>query len=197
MPRPRSCHTQQARADLPQDEVHDQSDTADADDADVDDLEAEVGRSVLGSSRPRPRWAAISSDQPALPRRPPGQPAAPSEYAGTVSGMDDFPEDLELAGAERLRDADKQRRDLRTPSYITITPAKKRGIKKDQELGDLVDPKQTMTSGSAHRRQCTKEILIIRVGKGARRRYHRAGSRRNATRIPSATPRKHPPRSDA
>ncbi len=82
---------------------------------------------------------------------------------------DDFPEDLELAGAERLRDADIERRDLRYAFVHHDHACEKRGIKKDHELGDLVDPEiDDDERDQRNRRQCTKEI-DHRVGKGARR----------------------------
>jgi hypothetical protein len=46
MPAALSCHTSSRGADPSQDHVHEQRDTADADDADVNDIQQEVGRGV-------------------------------------------------------------------------------------------------------------------------------------------------------
>src|SRR5438094_117674 len=72
---------------------------------------------------------------------------------------DYLPENLELAGAECLRDPDVERGDLRYPLIHHDHAGKERGVEQDNQFCDLVDPEiDNHQRDQRDRRQCTKEI---------------------------------------
>ena len=159
---------QQAGADLPQDQVHDQGDAADADDADIDDIEQEIGRGVLDHGAE----PALGGDQFGCHQRRPGHAQRHAQRGQDMrhgQRNDDLAEDLEFAGAERLRDADIERRDLRDALIHHDHAGEKRGVKQDHELCDFIDPEiDDHQRDQRDRRQRAKEI-DHGIGEGARR----------------------------
>src|SRR4051812_1548260 len=82
---------------------------------------------------------------------------------------DDLPKDFELAGAQRLRDSDVQRSDLRYAFVHHNHAREERGVEQDNEFGHLIDAEiDDHQRNQRDRWQRAKEI-DHRIGKGARR----------------------------
>ena len=163
-----SCHDQQPGADPPQDHIHDQGNAADADDADIDDVEQEIGRGVLDHGAE----AALGGDQFGCHQRRPGNAQRDAQRGQDMrhgQRDDDFAEDLELAGAERLRDADVERGDLRDALIHHDHAGEERGVEQDDELGDFVDAEIDDHQRDQRDRRQRAEEIDHRIGEGARR----------------------------